>query len=159
MIKRIDTQPHFCIPVVGPAGSGKTRLIGRMILNQEKIFSSSFDKLFYFYKHYEQYYGPILMDCQYKHVDIEFIQGLEWNFLQKAQSQKRILLVLDDLFDEAAQSKDFLALVVAGRHRNVHLMVLRHNFFQGTKNSKTIDLNVTHITLFNIPRDSEQIGV
>ena len=61
--------------------------------------------------------------------------------------------------DEAAQSKDFLALVVAGRHRNVHLMVLRHNLFQRTKNSKTIDLNVTQIVLFNSPGDSDQIGV
>ena len=69
----------------------------------------------------------MLMDCRSKHVDIEFIQGLEWNFLQKPEAQKRILLVLDDLFDEAVQSKNFLALVVAGRHRNVHLMVLRHN--------------------------------
>ena len=160
MIKRISTQPHCFISVVGPAGSGKTRLIGRMIVNQEKIFSPSFDKIIYFYKHYQQYYGTILMDCQSKHVDIEFIQGLEWNFLQKAEAQKkRILLVLDDLLDEAAQSKDFLALVVAGRHRNVHLMVLRHNLFQRTKNSKTIDLNVTQIILFNSPRDSEQIGV
>ena len=131
-----------------------------MIVNQEKIFSPSFDKIIYFYKHYQHYYGTILMDCQSKHVDIDFIQGLEWNFLQKAEAlKKRILLVLDDLFDEAAQSKDFLALVVAGRHRNVHLMVLRHNLFQRTKNSKTIDLNVTQIVLFNSPRDSEQIGV
>ena len=67
--------------------------------------------------------------------------------------------MLDDLFDEAAQSKEFLALVVAGRHRNVHLMVLRHNLFQQTKNSKTIDLNVTQLILFNSPRDSEQIGI
>ena len=100
------------------------------------------------------------MDCQSKHVDIEFIQDLEWNFSQKAEAQKkRNLLVLDDLFDEAAQSKEFLPPVVAGRHRNVHLMVLRHNLFQWTKNSKTIDLNVTQIVLFNSPRDSEQIGV
>ena len=99
------------------------------------------------------------MDCQSKHVDIEFIQGLEWNFLQKAEAQKRILLELDDSFDEAAQSKDFLELVVAGRHRKVHLMVFRHNLLQRTKNSKTIDLNVTQIFLFNSPRDSEQIGV
>ena len=159
MIKRISTQPHCFISVVGPAGSGKTRLIGHMIVNQEKIFSPSFDKIIYVYKHYQQYYGTILMDCQSKYVVIEFIQGLEWNFLQKTEAQKkRILLVLDDLFDEAAQS-NFLALVVAGRHCNVHLMVLRHNLFQRTKNSKKIDLNVTQIVLFNNPRDSEQIGV
>ena len=145
---------------MGPAGSGKTRLIGRMSVSQEKIFSPSFDRIIYFYKHYQQNYGTILMDCQSKHVEIEVIQGSEWNFSQKAESQKkRILLLLDDLFDEAAQSEDFLALVVAGRHRNVHLMVLRHNLFQQTKKSKTIDLNVTQIVLFNSPRDSEQIGV
>ena len=100
------------------------------------------------------------MDCQSKDVDNEFIHGLEWNFLEKAEAQKeRLLLVLDDLFDEPAQSKEFLTLVVAGRHLNVHVMVFRHNLFQQTKNSKTIDLNVTQIIFFNSPRDSEQFGV
>ena len=60
--------------------------------------------------------------------------------------------MLDYLFDEASQSKDFLALVVAGPYRIVHLMVLRHN-------SKAIDSKVTQIILFNSPRDSEEIGV
>ena len=53
--------------------------------------------------------------------------------------------MLDNLFDEAARSKELLALVVAGCHRNVHFMVLRHNLFQETKNSRTIDLNVTQL--------------
>ena len=159
MNKRISTQPLCFVSVVGPAGSGKTRLIGRMIGNQEKIFSPSFDKIIYFYKHYQQH-DTITKDCELEHVDIEFVHGLEWNYLQKAEAQKkRILLVLDDLLDEAAGSKELLALVFAGRHRNVHLMVLRHNLFQQTKIPKTIDLNVTQLILFNSPRDSEQIGI
>ena len=72
---------------------------------------------------------------------------------------KRILLVLDDLFEEAAKSKEILALAIAGRHRNIHLVVLRHNLFQQTKSSETIDLNVMQIILFNSPRGSEQIGI
>ena len=100
------------------------------------------------------------MNCESTHVDIEFFQGLEWKSLEKAEAQKkRILLVLDNLFEEAAKSQEFLALVIAGRHRNIHLLVLRHNLFQRTKSSKTIDLNVTQIILFNSPRDSEQIGI
>ena len=100
------------------------------------------------------------MDCDFKHVDNEFVHGLDWSYLQKAEThKKRILLVFDDLFDEAPQGKEFLALVVAGRHRNVHLIVLRHNLFQQTKNSITIDLNVTQEILFNSPGDSEQIGI
>ena len=118
MNKRISTQPHCFVSAVGPADSGKTRMIGRMIGNQEKIISPSFDKIIYFYKHYQKHYYTISKDCEIKQVEIEFVHGLEWNYLEKAEAQKkRILLVLDDLFDEAAQSKEFLALVYAGRHR------------------------------------------
>ena len=78
------------------------------------------------------------MECEFKHVDIEFVHGLELNYPQKAEAQKkkRILLALDDLFDKAARKKDFLAPVVAARRRNVHLMALRHHLFQQTKSSK-----------------------
>lgn len=160
MNKRISTEPHCFISIVGPAGSGKTRLVGRMICNQEKIFSPSFNKIIYFYKHYQPHYGAIIMDSVAKNLDVEFVQGLEWNALERAEAlKKRILLIVDDLFDEAALSKEFLGVVIAGRHRNVHLMILRHNLYQQSKHSKTIDLNVTQIILFNSPRDSEQIGI
>ena len=160
MNKLISTQPHCFVSVVSPAVSGKTRLIGRMIGNQEEKFSPSFDIIICFYEHYQQHYDTITKDCELKHVHIEIVHGLKWNCIQKAEAQKkRLLLVLDDLFDKSAGSKEFLALVVAGRHCNVHLMVLRHSLFQQTKNWKTIDLNVTQLILFNSPRDSEQIGI
>ena len=73
--------------------------------------------------------------------------------------KQRTLVVIEDLYDEGANSKEFLDLVIAGRHRNVHSMVLRHNLFQLSKYSKTIYLNVTQIVLLNSLRDSEQIGI
>ena len=160
MNKRISTNPHCFISVVGPAGSGKTQLIGRMICNQEKIFRPVFDKILYFYKHYQQPYRQLEAECLANKVDLQLNQGLEWNAIERGEILKqRTLVVIDDLYDEAANSKEFLDLVIAGRHRNVHLMVLRHNLFQQSKYSKTIDLNVTQIVLFNSPRDSEQIGI
>ena len=160
MNKRVSAQPHCFNSVVGPAVSGKTRLTGRMLGNQEKIFSPSFDKINYIYKHYQQHNDTNPMDCEFTLADFEFVHGLEWNYLQKTEAKKkRILLVMDDLFDKAAQSKEFLALVVAGRLRNVHLIVLRHNLFHQTKNSKRIDLNVTQLFLFASPRNSDQIGI
>ena len=44
MNKQKRTQPPCLVAVVGPAGSGKTRLIGRTIVNQAKLTSPSFDK-------------------------------------------------------------------------------------------------------------------
>ena len=114
MIERISTEPHCFISVVGRAGSGKSRLIGRMIVNKRKHFYLASTKTFNFINIISNITAP-LMDCQCNYFDLEFIQCLESNSLQETESQKkRILLVFDNLFDEAAQSKDFLGLVVAG---------------------------------------------
>ena len=136
MNKRISTNPHCFISVVGPAGSGKTQLIGRMICNQEKIFRPVFDKILYVYKHYQQPDRQLEAECLANKVDLQLNQGLEWNAVERGEILKqRTLVVIDDLYDEAANSKEFLDLVIAGRHHNVHLMVLRHNLFQQSKYS------------------------
>ena len=53
----------------------------------------------------------------------------------------------------------FLDLVVAGRHRNIHLITSKHNLFQQSKHSKTIEIHVTQMILFRSRRDLEQIAV
>ena len=68
-------------------------------------------------------------------------------------------MVIDDLYQDAWEDETFLNLIVAGRHRNIHLRTLRHNIYQRAKNLKTIDLKVTQMILFKNPRDVEQIGV
>ena len=42
--KGISTQPHCFVSVVGPAGSGNTRMTGRMISNREKFFHPALAK-------------------------------------------------------------------------------------------------------------------
>ena len=124
-----------------------------------------------------KYFHPVLTKSSFTSIFSNIMAPFQWtvnsNMLifnsftdqngtiyKKAGAQKkRTLLVLDDLFDEAAQNKEFLALVVAGRHREVYLMVLRHNLPQQTKNSKTIDLNDTQLIPFNCLRNSEQIDI
>ena len=53
--------------------------------------------------------------------------------------------------------KDFVKLATAGRHKNVHVIYVKHNLFQQSKQSRTIDLNTTHLILFKSPRDIQQI--
>ena len=67
--------------------------------------------------------------------------------------------MIDDLYQQACEDEYSLNLVIAGRHRNIHLIALKHNLFQQSKHSKTIELNVTQMILFKSPRDLEQIGV
>ena len=100
------------------------------------------------------------MGCTREKVSIEFHQGLQWTAVDKSAAEKlKTLVVIDDLYQDACEDGAFLNLVVAGRHRNIHLMTLRHNIYQPAKNAKTIDLNVTQMILFKNARVVEQIGV
>ena len=71
----------------------------------------------------------------------------------------RALIDIDELYQDACGDKTFLSLVVAERHLNIHLIILKYNLYQPSKNSKTIDLNVTQLLFFKSPRDIEHIGV
>ena len=53
----------------------------------------------------------------------------------------------------------FSKLAKAGRHKNISVIFVQHNLIQQSKWSQTIDLNTTHIFLFNSARDIQQIGV
>ena len=68
-------------------------------------------------------------------------------------------MVIDELYQQACEDEYFLNLVIAGRRRNIHSIALKHNLFQQSKHSKTIELNVTQMILFKNPRDLEQIDV
>ena len=140
MNKRVRTDPHCFVSIVGPCGSGKTQLVSNMLLNQGKIFRPSSDKILYLYNHHKSNFNKLLVQCTRAKVHIEFRQGLDWTAVEKCEARKlRTLLVIDDLYQQACEDHFFLDLVIAGRHRNIHLITLKHNVFQQStlKNNRT----------------------
>ena len=148
---------HFhCRTVWG----GKTQLVSNMLKNESKIFQPCFDKIVYLYNHNQKHFDTLLVNCVSQKHSIEFHQGLNWSAVEKCEARKlRSLVVIDDLYQQACEYEYFLNLVIAGRHRNIHLIAMKHNLFKQSKHSKTIELNVTQMILFKSPRDLEQIGV
>ena len=69
------------------------------------------------------------------------------------------LLVFEDSCEEIFNDKEFSKLATAGRHKNISVIYVKHNLFQQSKLSRTIDLNTTHIILIKSPRDIQQIGL
>ena len=68
------------------------------------------------------------------------------------------MLVFDDSCEEIFNDKEFSKLATAGRHKKVSVIYVKHNLFQLSKWSRTIDLNTTHIILFKSHRDIQQIS-
>lgn len=154
MNKIFVTEPHLFICIVGPSGSGKTALLSKLLNKRKVLFKPNFDKFFYFYKHPQSIYSVIEQQLG---DEIEFIQGLNWDRINYLEDSLRKLLIFDDLYDTLGSSDDFLNLVVSGRHRNAHIILLKHNLYQKSNHSKTLDLNMTHLLLLKNPRDIMQI--
>ena len=84
--KIIFTSDYVFMFVVGPGGSGETRLIFSMLASE--TFSPSFHKTFYFYKKYQ-----LLFDEMAKEQNIEFVLCFDFNMIWKLE---HCLLVFDD---------------------------------------------------------------
>ena len=67
-----------------------------------------------------------------------------------------IVLVFDDSCDEIYNDKEFVELATAGRHKGFDVIHIKHNLFQQSRWSRTIDLNTSHIISFKSPRDIQE---
>ena len=147
MNKIIFTTERVFMSVVGPSGSGKTRLIFSMLTS--KTFYPRFQKIYYFYREFQQIFKEVE-----KRMNIEFISCLDFDLIKTLQE---CLLIFDDSCEEIYQDKNFARIAVSGRHRGINCIFVKHNLYHQSKWSRTIDLNTTHIILFNSPRDTQQI--
>ena len=118
MNKIIPTEDRIFMAVVGPSGCGKTDLIFKML--QGKTFFPKFDNVILLYREmqpiyvmFEQKLGVNLK----KFVDLKFTQNIE-----------DCLLIFDDSYEEIFNDKEFVKLATAGRHRNIHVIYIKHNF-------------------------------
>ena len=153
MNKIISTKERIFISLVGPSGSGKSHLIHDWLIIG--TFQPDFDKIYYFYQHYQSVYG--LMSKNIK--NIQFIQGVDFEFIQSLPNNgTKYLLIFDDSCEEISSSKEFVKIATAGRHKGLSTIYIKHNLFHQSRLGRDIELQNTHIVLFKSPRDVLQIN-
>ena len=81
-----------------------------------------------------------------KYANLEFLNNLE-----------NCLLIIDVSCEEIYNDKEFGKLATAGRHKKINVIYMKHNLYQQSKWSRTIDLNSSHIILFKSARDIQQV--
>ena len=72
------------------------------------------------------------------------------------RNNENILLVFDDSCEEIYNDKEFVKLATAGRHKGLDVSYIKHNLFQQSRWSRTIDLKTSHIILLKSPRDIQE---
>ena len=67
-----------------------------------------------------------------------------------------IVVVLDDLLQEASDNSQVSSLFTRGRHLNFSVIFLSQNLFHQGKHSRDISLNKGYLILYKNPRDASR---
>ena len=152
MNKLISTKNRVFISLVGPSEIGKSQLI----YNWLKIgtLQPKFDKIDFFYQHSQPLY-----DVMQKEIEkLEFVQGVNFEFIDSLKNNAtKNLIIIDGSCEEICNSKAFVDIATAGRHRCLSTIYIKQNFFHQSNLGRDVELQNTHFVLFKSPHDVMQV--
>ena len=95
---------------------------------------------------------------QKKIENLEFVHGVYFEFIDSLKNNgPKYLLIFDDSCEKICNSKGFVDISTARRHRGLSTIYIKHNFFHQSKLGRDVKLQNTHIVLFKSPRDVMQV--
>ena len=150
--KLISTKNRVFVSLVGPSETG----ISQLLYNWLKIgtFQSKFDKIYFFYQHSQPLYDVMQIEIE----NLEFVPGTNFEFIDSLKNNgTKYLLIFDDSCGEICNSKAFVDIATAGRHWGLSTIYIKHNLFHQSKLGRDVELQKTHIVLFESPRDVMQV--
>ena len=114
-------------------------------------FHQNFQQFFSFYQH--DY--PKFQSLERK-LNIQFTKFSSFDLISDLEN---CLLVFVSSCEEIFIDKKFSNLATSGSHKNLSVIYVKHNLFQQSKWSRTIDLNTNQFIFFKSPRDVQQISL
>ena len=147
VVMDVRLKHPFTSVVAGPTKSGKTRFVFRLIENADTLINPPPERIVYCYGEFQ----PIFA----KFPAVEFHEGLP--DVNQFDGRKRVLLILDDLMNEANQNICNLFTKLS-HHRNVSVVFVTQNLFHKNPFVRTMNLNTHYIVMFKNPRDAGQVA-
>ena len=138
--------------LAGPTQSGKSYWVKRLLSHKNVMFKTSPNKVVYAYGARQAMFGEMQ--------DVTFHSGLpsRENIEEWTKDGQHMLLILDDVMQEACSSSDIMALfTIHCHHRNITVLFLTQSIFPPGKCARTISLNCHYIVIFKTKRDKLQV--
>ena len=86
------------------------------------------------------------------------MQGVNFEFTDSLENNgSKYLLIIDDSCEKICNSKAFVGIATAGRHRGLSTIYIKHNLFHQSKLGRDVELQNSHIVLFKSHRDVMQV--
>ena len=136
--------------LAGPTQSGKSFWVNKLIIHKESMFKTCPIRIVYCYGAWQKMFLTMK--------DVRFHKGLPTEDDLDKWSGEHMLLILDDVMQEACSSKNILSLfTIHCHHKNITVLFLTQNIFPPGKCARTISLNCHYIVLFGTKRDKLQV--
>ena len=133
--------------IVGSVGTGKTNFCLKLIENSNSCFQCKPQEILFFYERWQDAYE------KYKK-KVHFRQGLPTDL--PADCPK--LVILDDVGDDAAKSKELLRMAAChARHSGTVLVIVTHNLYSKEKFSTDFANCLQYLVLWENVRYQSQI--
>ena len=89
----------------------------------------------------------------------EFVQGVNFEFIDSLKNNgTEYLLVFEESCEEFYNSKAFVDIGTARRHRGLSTIYIEHNLFHQSKLGPHVERQNMHIVLFKSPQDVMQFS-
>ena len=90
--------------------------------------------------------------------NLEVVQGVNSEINDSIKNNgTKYLLIFDNSCEEICNSKAFVDIATARRHRGLSMIYIKHNLFHQSKLGRDVQLQNTHIVPFKSPRDVMQV--
>ena len=140
-------KENSSICLIGSTGSGKTRWVYRLISNLPDMFEGpKISKILYCYGVYQSLFDEMQQTVS----NLQFQEGIpsQQDIEALAEGQNHCLLVLDDLMSKVVASETMQDLFCQFcHHKNISVVYLTQNLYQGGKCARTIALNTSALVL------------
>ena len=79
--------------------------------------------------------------------NLEFVRGVNFESIDSLKNNgTKYLLFFDDSCEEICNSKAFVDIATAGRHRGLSTIYIKHNLFHQSKRGRNVELH-SHCSL------------
>ena len=152
MNKLLSTKNRIFISLVGRSETGETQLTFNWL--KIETFHQKFNKIYFFHQHCQPLYDVMQKEMK----NLEFLQGVNFEFTDSLKNKgTKYLIIFDHFCEEFCNSKAFVDIAAAGRYRFLSTIYIKHNLFHQSKLGRDVALQNTHIVLFKSPGDVMQV--
>ena len=142
----------FGMLVAGPTQSGKTQWTVKFLKERNQRINPPVDDILFCYSEWHDKYDTLRREVP----TTQFHKGIP--ALDTLKSLQNVILVIDDLMEEAVNDQNIMNMFTVGsHHRNISVLFLMQNIFQKGTHARTISTNTQYMVLFKNARDQTQI--